>query len=331
MSTQLGWTDKELKRNSIFDVWFMTKVDALVEQGKLFFEDLDPEDLFNKKGVLGTTGSRQWLQITQTRGNLGEFLNEALFEEMDTWEYPLHFIDFETGTPPIPAIKGLQPYAYMAFQYSVHSYHKDGHITHSDWIDTTSRFPNFEFLRNLKNDLGEKGTIFSYSAHENTVLKAIREQLETLGADDMEELVQWIDSVTWKNNSPREMVDMFELVKAYYYHPLMGRSNSIKDVLPAVIHESEYLREKYSKGYSSSNYTDARFLADSDNPYDLLKREEGIAKGDEALVAYLKIRQGNEENIDEIERILKKYCELDTLAMVMIFEHWNDLKSRHAY
>ncbi len=328
ISTQLGWKDSDFARNSIFDVWYMTKVNKLVDQGKYFFEDIEPEDLYNKKGLLGTTGRRQWLQITQTRDNLGEFVNEALFEEMDRWEYPLHFIDFETSTPPIPSIKGLHPFAMIAFQYSVHSYHEDGRITHKDWIDTTSKFPNFDFVRNLKNDLGERGTIFCYSDHENTVLTAIREQIETLGASDAEELIQWIDTVTWKNGSPREMVDMFKLVKEYYYHPLMGRSNSIKKVLPAVIHESDFLKKKYSKGYNSSNFKDARFLAKSDNPYDLLKEEEGIAKGDEALVAYLKIRQGNEDNVKEVERVLLKYCELDTLAMVMIFEHWNDLKSR---
>ena len=38
------------------------------------------------------------------------------------------------------------------------------------------------------------------------------------------------------------MVDMWELVKRYYYDPAMGGSNSIKRVLPAILNSSKYLR-----------------------------------------------------------------------------------------
>lgn len=39
---------------------------------------------------------------------------------------------------------------------------------------------------------------------------------------------------------------MLELVKHFFYHPMMKGSNSIKRVLPAVIASSQHLREKYS-------------------------------------------------------------------------------------
>ena len=326
VSTQLGWKEEDFKRNTIFDVWYMVKINALLEQKKYFFEDLVVEDFNNSKGELGKKGKRQWLQISQIRDNLGEYVDPELFKKMDSWEYPLQFIDFETAVPPLPSVKGLKPFETMAFQYSVHEYNEDGTLKHYDWISTRMKFPNFEFVRNLRKHLGDKGTVFCYSQHENSVLTSIKKELEKSEEQDRDELIDWITSITWKNNSPREMVDMFELVKLYYYHPKMGKSNSIKDVLPAVIHESEFLKKKYSEGYSSANYNDAKFLKDSENPYHLLKNEAGIAKGDEAMVAYLKIRQGDDSDADIVEHVLKRYCELDTLAMVMIFEHWNELK-----
>lgn len=43
------------------------------------------------------------------------------------------------------------------------------------------------------------------------------------------------------------MVDMLELVKKYYYDPVMKGSNSLKVVLPAILNGSMFLQDKYSK------------------------------------------------------------------------------------
>jgi hypothetical protein len=43
------------------------------------------------------------------------------------------------------------------------------------------------------------------------------------------------------------MVDLFKLVTAYYYSPHTKGNNSIKAILPAIISESDFLQEKYSK------------------------------------------------------------------------------------
>lgn len=52
-----------------------------------------------------------------------------------------------------------------------------------------------------------------------------------------------------------------------------------------------------------------------------------IADGGAALFAYAKMQ---DKNIDSVERAetraaLLRYCELDTLAMVMIYEHFKEL------
>ena len=54
---------------------------------------------------------------------------------------------------------------------------------------------------------------------------------------------------------------------------------------------------------------------------------EGISDGGAALTAYgkLQFEEISERERGEIERALLKYCELDTLAMVMIYESWKEM------
>jgi len=42
--------------------------------------------------------------------------------------------------------------------------------------------------------------------------------------------------------------------------------------------------------------------------------------------SYLQFSDLDEERRQAITKGLLRYCELDTLAMVMIYEHWNSLK-----
>ena len=57
---------------------------------------------------------------------------------------------------------------------------------------------------------------------------------------------------------------------------------------------------------------------------DSLITDGGIANGDAAMTAYSRM-QFTEMTDSECERVVKallKYCELDTFAMVMIWEYW---------
>ena len=54
---------------------------------------------------------------------------------------------------------------------------------------------------------------------------------------------------------------------------------------------------------------------------------EDISNGGEAMIAYAKLQYIDMSDREREELIsgLKKYCELDTLAMVMIWEHLNSM------
>jgi hypothetical protein len=71
------------------------------------------------------------------------------------------------------------------------------------------------------------------------------------------------------------------------------------------------------------------------NPYDLLpyfemyNKSENVKDGTGAMRAYQDMLYGadarNETVKQEYKNALLKYCKLDTLAMLIIWEHWNDL------
>ena len=115
-------------------------------------------------------------------------------------------------------------------------------------------FPNYEFVRALKAQLeNDNGSIFRYADHENSILKIIYNQLQADQGEiaDREELCEFIKSITHQGRQgsdeqwtgKRNMVDMLEIVKHYYYDPATNGSNSIKQVLPAMLNSSIFLKD----------------------------------------------------------------------------------------
>ena len=304
---------------------------------------------------------RQWLQVVKTNAADDEpFIDiDGLRAELSKHVYPLHFIDFETSRVAIPFTAGRKPYEQVAFQFSHHVMYEDGSVKHAGEYFHTVRggFPNYDFIRALKAELDKDGgTIFKYATHENTVLNDIKRQLEADGGvSDRVELVQFIDTITNDKSSgrvgERDMVDMCDLVKRFYYHRLMGGSNSIKVVLPAVLNTSEYIKEKYSKPVygrgceiDSLNYDSGMVWVNVGddgsviNPYKLLQGafdgvdgdftgEDEINNGGAAMTAYAQMQfsEMSDEEFLLMRAALLRYCELDTLAMVMIYEYWKDV------
>jgi hypothetical protein len=120
--------------------------------------------------------------------------------------------------------------------------------------------------------------------------------------------------------------------------------------LPAVLASSGFLQEKYSKpiygtegGIRSHNFKDKAWVQKTKdnftNPYKQLPKifenmpdgdfnklsgNNEISEGGAAMTAYAKMQFteiGTEQRM-ELEKALRRYCELDTLAMVMIYEAW---------
>jgi len=365
---QAGFADTDFEKPSVLDLWNFRGKDKLIEDHRYYLEEVTQDDINYKldadEGM--SNSERQWLQIQKTINNdpAPEIDVEGLKAEMATWKYPLHFIDFETTSVAIPFHKGMRPYEGIAFQYSHHVAYEDGTIEHKgEYLSTEPAvFPNFDFARNLKKELeNDEGTIFRYHNHENTYLNKIYTQLQKSSLDeipDKEELMEWIMTITHSTGDSveqwtgeRDMVDLYQVVKKYYYDPAMGGSISLKDVLPAVLNSSRFLQNKYNKpiygatnGIKSLNFENKTWLQLDNgqviNPYkqlphlfedvdteslDLLFSDEELAQGGAAMTAWSRMQFTEMSDIErnEIQKALLKYCELDTLAMVMIWEFFN--------
>ena len=364
---------KDFEKQPVYNVWNYRGSDKMIANKQYFMDELE-KNVFkiteSDEGHKLSRGDRQWLQVEKVKNNdtTPYILKDGLKKELKSWVYPLHFIDFETTAVALPFNEGLKPYEGVAFQFSHHTIKKDGTIEHKgEYInDKVGVFPSFDFVRALKKELDkDEGTIFRYAAHENTYLNLIYRQLkaskEPDKVPDKEELMEWIKSITKpsgstedKWDSPRNMVDMKDIVQNYHYDPYTNGSNSIKQVLPAVLNSSKYLQEKYSQpiygavnGIKSLNYKDWVWVKYDENkivkdPYKLLPpifdenndeildrifNDDTLNGGGAAMTAYAKMQftQMKDQERELTRKALLRYCELDTFAMVLIWEYWNDI------
>lgn len=311
-----------------------------------------------------STSQRQWMQASGEWPGGGEFFldRELMRGEMAKWQFPLHFIDFEATRVAIPFFAGERPYSSIAFQFSVHVVEQDGSVRHhAEFLSTEpGKKPNYEFVRQLRNAIGPEGTVLMWTHYENSILNGIRSELQADVAPptDADDLLGFIESLTFRKNEhrgTRAMVDLALLARQAFFHPTTAGSSSIKKVLPAVLRSSDYLRERYSEpvygadgGIPSRNFTNHACWQDAGggvpmDPYHLLPpvfsdipREQIealeldesslLAEGGSAMVAFgrLQFTDVAPEERASIEAALLRYCELDTLAMVMIYEAWRE-------
>lgn len=389
------WLDKakfapsKSKKPLISELWDFRKKDDMIRVKSYYLENLTEEWVkreHNSRLEDGLSASdRRWLQIaiaTQNKELMAEFRNDL---QGDTYldcegikayikahdiRPPYHMIDFETTAVALPYYNGMHPYEQVAFQFSHHiiTPNADGTFTiehKGQWLnEDVNAFPNFKFVRELKAQL-DKGTIFRYAMHENSILNAIKKQLEQSNEPDKEELIAFINSITHEGKDrkgERDMIDLCDIVKKFYYcYSQMHGSNSIKQVLPAVLNSSTYLQNKYSQKIYGKDIPSQNIPANDpiawisrmadgtiDNPYHLLpsvaeylgltqeqvwKLEDNQAEGNEnddmtvanggaALTAYSKLMFCDGQMDQALRTALLRYCELDTMAMVFIWEYF---------
>lgn len=304
--------------------------DAMISAQLLDMRDLPPSAFTGKRGA------RRRIQVEHTlRGT--EWKSPDLAEEISGWSYPLHFVDFETTTTALPLHRGLAPYETVAFQWSCHTIPTRGaEPIHTEWLSPNDSFPNFTFARRLMDHLGDSGTFLMWSSHEHTVLRHILDQIRRFSSQDPS-LQRWLEFVVRQHpTDTTPWVDMNALALRAYFHPLMGGKTSIKRVLPAVLSAARSPRiprwlDAFSPDLSLLRYDKSGQIA---NPYDhlppvgVMEGAERVAEGTAAMRAYqdmwFGLGRGREEVRAGYREALLRYCRLDTLAMVVIWEHWRD-------
>ncbi len=334
------FTAEDFLKPHVFEVWFGSN-ERYLNEGRYFLSALQEADFPSK----GARSKRQWMQVERTLNpSLGSYVDRpGIAQEIRNLNYPLHFIDFEAARNAIPYVRGLRPYAQIAFQFSHHAIDEQGNLSHQEWINTKAgHYPNFDFVRALKRQLEhDNGSIFIYSHFENSVLNNCYETLKVSNESDKIELMDFIRSITRSTEDdwvgPRSMIDMMKWVLDYYYSPLMKGSNSIKDVLPAILNDSKYVQEKYPEwvkcdisGKIISPYKLLPPVFDDFSRSDIedsLLEDAELNDGGAAMCAYnlMQYAEMSDRERELIVQALLKYCKLDTLAMVMLFEGLKNL------
>ena len=302
---------------------------------------------------------RQHLQYLESKGELNDLFYDSstLENAFNSWKFPLHFIDFETSRSALPYFYGQRPYQQVLFQFSHHVIYEDGNVEHkTECLITEPRInPSLLVLEQLMRALkGDDGTVFHWFPHEKTVLREIHTEAGDKNVADLKEITSFLDSLGIHKESNGRLVDLGRFFDQFVYIPGTSGSSSMKKLLPAIFRNSKYLKEKYQSPIygthilPSFNFKNKVWYVLHDgillNPYEQLGNRfndswinnnlkeiealegesyiQGVSDGASAVIAYNKLQQ---IDLDAQERIimqtqLKRYCELDTLAMVMAYE-----------
>lgn len=223
---------------------------------------------------------KQRRQMITTKS--GEVLADKLRIKsfLDSLEFPLYFLDYETLSGVVPYFDGHSPYMQVPFQYSLHVLKEpDGEIEHFEYLHSDNSDPVKSLSESLKSQIGESGTVLVwYEGFEkscNTLMGRL--------APEYKKFYKMVNS---------RVVDLMKpFADGAYIHKDFFGSASIKKVLPVLIPELSY-------------------------------KDLDINKGDAAQRLWMEaVLEGkHSDKKDKILSDLLKYCELDTLAMVKIYE-----------
>ena len=213
--------------------------------------------------------------------------------------------------------------------------------------------PSIAVARQLRAAIGgDEGTVLHWFSHERTILRSVRDAIQANPPTDAAALLEFLGRLGIEKDSNLRMVDLGALVKDQVFLSGTGGSSSMKKFLRPVMAQSPYLHGRYAQPvYGTPDMPSLNFPAGwvwwreeggaVRDPYTLLgqlltdpvldattraaeddEATDFVANGGAAMLAYAELQQPDLpiEERQRIEGQLKRYCELDTLAMVMVYE-----------
>ena len=249
------------------------------------------KELYSFKDILDVEqlNDKAYNQVNMYVNNLKPLINKDRIKEfLSTLKYPLYFLDFESYQAVIPNIDGTVPYQQICFQYSLHILDENNNLTHKEFLsDDYNGNPMYVLCKSLCEDIPKDSCVIVYNqTFEKTRLKEMAE----LFPEFSDHLLNIRDNIV-------DIAVIF--ANQYYYTKDMGGSFSIKKVLPAL--------------YPNDPELDYHNLND-------------VHKGDEASNTYLSLKDLEKTEELKLRHSLLKYCELDTYAMVKIYEKLKEVK-----
>ncbi len=207
---------------------------------------------------------------------------QAVRDFMKQLSYPLYFLDFESFQPAVPLYDDSKPYQQIVFQYSLHFIEAEGgELKHREFLADPGGDPRRGVAEQLCRDIPENVCVTAYNM---SFEKGRIRELAQLYPDLREHLLNIHDHIA-------DLMVPFQ--KRWYYCAAMEGSYSIKYVLPA--------------------------LFPNDPALDYHNLEE-VHNGAEASATFAAMQTMTPEELALSRANLLKYCELDTYAMVKVWE-----------
>lgn len=251
-----------------------------------------------------------WLERTnnliqrQCYENNTEYINkEKIKKGIETLQYPLYYLDFESFPCPLPRFVGEHPYNQSVFQFSLHIEKRIGEcdkdLDNYYYLAKDSNDHRLELVQKLITyiDLSQGGTVIVYNkSFEHTRIKEFcylypqyKGKLQQIN-DHMFDL---LDLLFYNKDFYLKLGFDLETSKTinYYHNDLQG-SYSIKKVLPLFS--------------------------------DLTYKGLNVRNGTEAIAAYARFKTLEPEDLEAVQKDLIEYCKQDTYAMVLVL--WKLMK-----
>lgn len=215
---------------------------------------------------------------------------------LQSLEYPIYHLDFETFPCPIPRFKGEKPYTQSPFEFSLHIERAPGVCDKEKdnvlFLARSTKDEREELIKTLLQHVDvHKGTLFAQNvAFEKGRIKELAECFPEY-KKDLLLLVERAFDLLWIINTNKT----FYLEKGFseeeselfnFYDARLSGSFSIKKTLPV---------------FSSLSYQNLE-----------------VKNGTEAIVVYAMYDKMSEQEFEEKYQALLKYCQQDTWAMVEI-------------
>ncbi|MEK7194259.1 MAG: DUF2779 domain-containing protein [Patescibacteria group bacterium] len=227
-------------------------------------------------------GKKITKQVEVHKRGKADIDHDAIRTELETLQFPLYFVDYESFNPAIPRFSGYKPYQQIPFQFSLHILNSpEAEPTHEEFLYTGDKDPSPLFIEDLRKKMGKVGSVIVWfkpfeATHINKRL-AIR----------MPEHAEFL------NEMNARMFDLMTIFsKQLHIHPDFHGSASIKKVLPVLCPELSYKELDIGNGSEAMN-TWNRLVT------------EGSSESERA----------------KTEKAMLEYCALDTYAMYAIWRH----------
>ena len=223
---------------------------------------------------------------------------EKLEVALNSLEYPIYHLDFETFPCPLPRFRGEHPYTQSPFEFSLHIEHLPGvcdyEKDHVVFLAKTFGDEREELICKLLQYVDvNKGTLFAQNvAFEKGRIKELAQMFPKYQKDLMKLHDRGFDLLWILNNNQEFYKEKGftgkDLETCNFYDEKFSGSFSIKKTLPV---------------FSSLSYQDLE-----------------VKNGNEAIVVYANYPKMSKEEFLKNYQALEKYCTQDTWAMVEILD-----------